>query len=55
MIDNVELNIRGSTGSLIVGKPGSGKSVLTSLMALQLMKVGALSFLLIIRNLIFIH
>ncbi len=44
VIDNVELNIRGSTGSLIVGKPGSGKSVLTSLMALQLMKVGALSF-----------
>lgn len=40
-IDNYEVNIRGSTGALIVGKPGSGKSVLVSYFMLKLMSMGA--------------
>ena len=40
-IDNYSINIRGSTGALIVGKPGSGKSVLVSYLLLKLMSLGA--------------
>lgn len=40
-IDNYQINIRGSTGSLIVGKPGSGKTVLVSYSMLKLMSLDA--------------
>lgn len=40
-LDNFQINIRGSTGSLIVGKPGSGKTVLVSYIMLKLMSLGA--------------
>lgn len=40
-IDDYQINIRGSTGVLTVGKPGSGKSVLVSYLMLKLMSVGA--------------
>lgn len=40
-LDNFEIPIRGSTGALIVGKPGSGKSVLVSYLMLMLMLLGA--------------
>lgn len=39
-IDGYQVNIRGSTGALTVGKPGSGKSVLVSYLMLKLMSVG---------------
>ena len=41
-LDSYQVNIRGSTGALTVGKPGSGKSVLVSYLMLKLMSVGAL-------------
>lgn len=40
-LDRYTINIRGSTGSLVVGKPGSGKSVLLSFLMLALMALGA--------------
>lgn len=40
-LDNFQINIRGSTGSLIVGKPGSGKTVLVSYIMLKLVSLGA--------------
>lgn len=40
-IDNFQVNIRGSTGALVVGKPGSGKSVLLSYLLLIMMSFGA--------------
>lgn len=40
-IDDYQINIRGSTGALVVGKPGSGKSVLVSCSMLKLMAIGA--------------
>lgn len=39
-LDDYSLNIRGSTGALIVGKPGSGKSVLTTYLMLRIMQLG---------------
>lgn len=44
-LDNFQINIRGSTGALIVGKPGSGKSVLVSYLLLKLMSLGAFSLI----------
>lgn len=41
-LDNYRINIRGSTGALVVGKPGSGKTVLVSYLMLKLMTLGAL-------------
>lgn len=41
-LDNFKINIRGSTGALVVGKPGSGKTVLVSYLLLKLMSLGAL-------------
>lgn len=40
-LDQYSIPIQGSTGALIVGKPGSGKSVLVSYLMLQLMSIGA--------------
>lgn len=39
-IDGFDVNIRGSTGAIIVGAPGSGKSVLTSYFMLRIMQMG---------------
>lgn len=40
-LDNYDIPVRGSTGALIVGKPGSGKSILVSYLMLVLMSLGA--------------
>lgn len=40
-VDEFKINIRGSTGALVVGKPGSGKTVLVSYLMLKLMALGA--------------
>ncbi|GAA0867423.1 ATP-binding protein [Lactobacillus kefiranofaciens] len=40
-IDSYKINIRRSTGALVVGKPGFGKSVLVSCSMLKLMSIGA--------------
>ena len=40
-LDNYDIPVRGSTGALIVGKPGSGKSVLVSYLMLMMMTLGA--------------
>lgn len=40
-LDSYQINIRGSTGALVVGKPGSGKSILVSYFMLKLMSIGA--------------
>lgn len=44
-LDNYTLNIRGSTGALIVGKPGSGKSVLTTYVMLKAMQLGGFALI----------
>lgn len=40
-LDHYNIPIRGSTGALVVGKPGSGKSVLVSYLMLMMMSLGA--------------
>jgi DNA segregation ATPase FtsK/SpoIIIE-like protein len=40
-LDDFKINIRGSTGALVVGKPGSGKTVLVSYLMIKLMALGA--------------
>lgn len=44
-LDNYSLNIRGSTGALIVGKPGSGKSVLTTYLMLRIIQLGGFALI----------
>ena len=44
-LDNYALNIRGSTGVLIVEKPGSGKSVLTTYLMLRIIQLGGFSLI----------
>ncbi len=44
-LDDYILNIRGSTGALIVGKPGSGKSVLTTYLMLKIMQLGGFALI----------
>ncbi|RHW50332.1 cell division protein FtsK [Lactobacillus bombicola] len=39
-LDGNVLSLRGSTGTIIVGKPGSGKSVLTTYLLLEILKLG---------------